>query len=247
MSKKQRAADDYLHHLYIHMNEIDQFVIYSGLSLKQVFDAINPQNLLLLKHDYKDGLFNMHTQLDYVPNEEIHTFVKKMDEKSQDLCWIDFKSEKFVNQLTPLEQAELLYIGHKREPVSTPFFVKLQNRYVYCYSGSNRSLKIYFRFLEDSERLVSSLLNKIVKEKVGNGGVWRRKAKEKIPSLDAHDLKAYRQYFKEGALLSLYKMEKLNLFGVEIRTLSDYDYPDEVWEDLKGILNGEYDELIEIK
>lgn len=247
MSKKQRAADDYLYHLYIHMNEVDQFVIFSGMSLKQFFDAVDPVNLLLLKHEYKDGLFNMHTQLDYIPTEELHSFIKKMDEKNHDLCWIDFISEKYVNQLTPIEQAELLYIGHKKEPVNTPFFVKLQNRYVYCYSGSNQSNKIYFRFLEDSEQLVSNVINNIVKEKVGNGGFWRRKAKDKIPSLDAHGLKAYRKFFKEGALLSLYKVEKLNLFGVEIRTLSDYDYPDEVWEDLKEILNGEYDELIEIK
>ena len=34
--------------------------------------------------------------------------------KIQDLCWIDFADEKYVNQLTPLEQAELLYLGIKK-------------------------------------------------------------------------------------------------------------------------------------
>ena len=37
-----------------------------------------------------------------------------------------------------------------------------------------------------------------------------------------------------------------NHFGVEIRTLSDYDYPDEVWNDLKIILKQEHDELIKL-
>ena len=48
-------------------------------------------------------------------------------------------------------------------------------------------------------------------------------------------------------ILSLYKMEKLNnCYGIEIRTLSDYDYPDEVWDDLDVILKQNYDELIKI-
>ncbi|NLY78897.1 MAG: hypothetical protein GX072_03015 [Lysinibacillus sp.] len=249
MAKKIRTIDDYLHHLYIHMNDVNHFVVFGGLSLKQFIGAIDPiKNILLLKHDYKDGLFNMHTQLDYISNDELQKFIKKMEDTNKDLCWVDFVDEKYLNQLTPMEQAELLYLGHKKEPVTTPFFVKLQNRYVYCSSADNKSVKIYFRFLEDSELLISSIINNIIKEKEAIGGFWRRKSKETIPTLDVSTLKTYRNHFKEGALLSLYKMEKPNHhFGIEIRTLYDYDYPDEVWDDLKEILNNECDELIQLK
>lgn len=249
MAKKTRNVDDYLHHLFIHMNDVNQFVIFSGFSLKQFFGAASPlKNILLLKHDYKDALFNMHTQLEYIPNDEFHNFIKKMEDTKQDLCWIDFADEKYVNLLTPMEQAELLYLGHKKEPVKSPFFVKLQNKYVYCSSSNDKSVKIYFRILEDSELLISSIINNIIKEKEGNGGFWRRKSKDTIPTIDVATLQTYRNHFKEGALISLYKMEKPdNHIGIEIRTLYDYDYPDEVWDDLKVILKNEYDELIKLK
>lgn len=248
MAKKHKTIDDYLYHLYIHMNDVDRFVIFSGLTLKQFIGSVNSiKNILLLKHHYDDGLFNMHTQLDYIPNDEIKNFVKKMEDSNRNICWVDFSDEKQINQLTPMELAELLYLGHKKEPVTSPFFVKLQNRYVYCSSADDQTTKIYFRYLEDFEMLISNLINQIIKENGGNGGFFRRKAKERIPEVDAAALRVYRNYFKEGALISVYKVEKPeNHFGVEIRTLSDYDYPDEVWNDLKIILKQDYDELIKL-
>lgn len=56
-----------------------------------------------------------------------------MDSK-KDLCWIDFCDERKLNLLTPQEQAELLYIGHKKEPIRSPFYHQLQNKYVYLSS-----------------------------------------------------------------------------------------------------------------
>lgn len=248
MAKKQKTAEDFIHHLYIHMNDVDHFVIFSGLSFKQFVSAVDPiPNLLLLKHSYEDGSFNMHTQFDFVSVEELSKFVKKMIDTVGDLCWIDFVNEKDVNQLTPIEQAELLYLSHKKEPIHSPFFSKLQNRYVFYSSENDKLTKIYFRFLNDSEFLVSNLFNQLIKEKEGNGSFWRRKTKNAIPAIDPTVLKAYRPFAKEGALLSIYKMDKPNnCYGIEIRTLSDYDYPDEVWDDLDEILKQNFDELIKI-
>ncbi|RHW34898.1 hypothetical protein D1B33_12675 [Lysinibacillus yapensis] len=248
MGKRQKTADDFIHHLYVHMNDVDHFVIYSGLTFKQFVSSVDPiPNLLLLKHNYDDGSFNMHTQFDFVSNDELANFAKKADDAGGDLCWIDFIHEKDLNQLMPTEQAELLYISHKREPIYSPFFSKLQNRYIYYSSENDKMTKIYFRYLNDSEYLVSNLFNRFIKEKEGNVGFWRRKSKDAIPALDPIILKAYRPFAKEGVLLSLYKLEKQNnSYGVELRTLSDYDYPDEVWDDLNAILKQSYDELIKI-
>ena len=163
MAKKQKTAEDFIHHLFIHMNDVDHFVIFSGLSLKQFISAVDPiKNLLLLKHHYEDGSFNMHTHFDFVPNENINQFVKKMDDSNGDLCWVDFGNEKDLNQLSPIEQAELLYISHKKEPIHSPFFSKLQNRYIYYSSENEKATKIYFRYLHDSEQLVSNLFNQLI-------------------------------------------------------------------------------------
>lgn len=248
MAKKPKAADDFIHHLYVHMSEVDQFVIFSGITLKQFFASIKPlPNLLLLKHRFEDGSFNMHTMLDFVTEQDIHNFVKVMDDIKDDLCWVDFVDEKNVNQLTPREQAELLYISHKREPINSPFFSKLQNRYVYYSSSNDKMTKIYFRNLDDCEILVSNFINNLIKSKVTNGSFWKRKTRKKTPFLNSESLKSYRSFAKDGALFSLYKMVKPeNHFGLEIRTLIDYDFPDEVWDDLDSILKRPYDELIQI-
>lgn len=82
--------------------------------------------------------------------------------------------------------------------------------------------------------------------KRGTGGFWRRKSKQSIPTINPMTLRACRQFVKEGALLSLFRMEKSSQYGIEIRTLSDYNYPDEVWVDLDDIIKQNYDELIQI-
>jgi hypothetical protein len=248
MARKMKAADDFIHHLYIHMNDVDHFVVYSGLNLKQFMSSIEPvKNVLLLKHSYDDGSFNMHTQLDFVSNDTISDFVKKETDSDKDLCWVDFNSERNVNLLTPFEQAELLYFRHKREPLASPFYSKLQNRYSYFSSRDDKMTKVYFRFIADSELLVSNFFNQLMKEREGGGvSFWRRKAKANTPIIDPSLLRAYRHYVKEGALLSLYKVEKSAQYGIEIRTLADYDFPDEVWDNLSEILSTNFDELIQI-
>ena len=78
MAKKMKSAEDFMHHLYIHMNDVEHFVVYSGLTLKQFMSSVEPvKNVLLLKHDYEDGSFNMHTQFDFVRSEEMPRFYKK--------------------------------------------------------------------------------------------------------------------------------------------------------------------------
>lgn len=246
MLKNSRTADDYLFHLFVHMNDNDHFVIFNGLSAKQLLQSIGtPSNLLLLKHQFEDGSFNIHTQFDFIEEEETALFEKALDSTTSDLCWVDFKDERYVNQLTPLEQAELLYFAHKKEPLSSPFFVKLQNRFLYYYTISNNETKIYFRFLEDCEIIVATLFNQLIKEKEATGSFWRRKAKGKSPTIDPNLLKSLRHLAKEGALVSLYKLDKPNAtYGMEIRLLSDLEFSEEVWENLEVILKQQFDEYI---
>ena len=248
MPKKMKSADDFMYHIYIHMNEIDRFVIFSGLTLPKFVSAVGPlQNLLLLKHNYEDGLFNMHTQLDFITSDGISQFVKKVGDTPKELCWVDFVDEKNVNQLTPMEQAELLYFSHKREPLRSPFSNKLQNNYVYFSSGVEKVTKIYFRNLHDFDILVSKVFNTYIHEKERASGFWRRKSKAAIPTVTAELVYMYRAFAKEGALFSLFKSEKTKEYAIEIRLLVDYSFVDEVWDDLSKILKIPCDETVYIR
>ncbi len=247
VAKKLKSAEDFMYHIYVHMNDVDKFVIFSGLKFSQFVAALEPlHHLLLLKHSYEDGSFNMHTQFDYIPKEAVAQFVKKATE-SKELCWIDFMDEKRLDQLTPMEQGELLYISHKKEPITSPFFNKLQNQFVYYSSDLEKMTKIYFRHLSDFDLLIANVLNSLIREKERSTGFWRRKVKSSIPSISPEFLRAYRSLTKDGALLSLCRIEKPKVaYGIEIRNLSKYPFPDEVWDDLNTILKNEHDELIYI-
>jgi hypothetical protein len=246
MVKKARDAEDYIHHIYIHMNESDQFVIYSGLSLEQFVQCAGPmQQLLLLKHQYEDGSFNMHTQLEFVPSEEIRSFLKVFVDAPSDLRWIDFADERKLNLLTPQEQAELLYIGHKKEAIRSPFYYQLQNRFVYLANEEENLTKIYFRELADSENLVVNVLNNYVKDNEKGSAFWRRKTKQSFPVMTSEQFKTLRSLLKEGVLLSLYKQEKpKSFYEVEARLLPDNVFPDEIWDELTSILEEKPEETI---
>jgi len=246
MVKKARDSEDFLHHIYIHMNEADQFVIFSGLTMQQFVHCAGPlQNLLLLKHEYEDSSFNMHTQLEFVPDEEVLSFSKEFMDKPTDLRWIDFADERRLNMLTPQEQAELLYIGHKKEPLRSPFYYQLDNRFVYLSNEEESMTKIYFRELNDSLQLVVNILNQVVKDKERGTAFWRRKQKEVYPELKMEQLGSFKPMLKEGVLLSLYKLEKANeSYDLEIRSLPDTVFPDEIWDELTALMKQAPDETI---
>ncbi|WP_397536368.1 hypothetical protein [Rummeliibacillus pycnus] len=248
LAKKMRAADDFLHHLYIHMNELNQFVIFSGLTFREFVSAVGPlQNILLLKNEYEDGSFNMHTRLEFVEEKGIPKFVKKAMDSKKDLCWIDFSDERKLNLLTPQEQAELLYIGHKKEPIRSPFYHQLQNKYVYLSSEEEKISKIYFRDLADAEKLVTQVFNIIIQEKERLTSFWRRKASNLKPLFTEEMMGNFHENIKDGVLFSMYKIEKPKLaYVIELRNISDEYFPDEIWDDLNVILKKKPDQVLEL-
>ncbi|WP_017380733.1 hypothetical protein [Paenisporosarcina sp. TG-14] len=246
MVKKVRDTEDFLHHIYIHMNEVGHFVLFSGITMYQFVQNAGPlQNLLLLKHEYKDSSFNIHTQLEFVPDEEVFSFTKEFMDNPTDLRWIDFTDERRLNMLSPQEQAELLYIGHKKESIRSPFYYQLQNRFVYLSNEDESMTKVYFRELDDSLQLVVNILNQVVRNKENRAPFWRRKQKERFPELTMAQFISHKPMLKEGVLLSLYKVEKTKVtYDLEIRFLPESVFPDEIWDELTTVIKQSPDKTI---
>lgn len=197
VAKKLKSADDFMYHIYVHMNDVDKFVIFSGLKFSQFVAALEPlHHLLLLKHSYEDGSFNMHTQFEYVLEEDVPRFVKNLLNQKNYVGLILWT--KRLDHLTPMEQGELLYISHKKEPITSAFFNKLQNRFVYYSSDLEKMTKIYFRHLSDSDLLVANVFNSLIREKERSTGFWRRKVKASIPAVSPDFLRSYRSFAKMG-------------------------------------------------
>ena len=151
----------------------------------------------------------MHTQLEFVPDEEVLSFTKEFMDNPTDLRWIDFADERRLNMLTPQEQAELLYIGHKKEPIRSPFYYQLQNRFVYLSNEEESMTKIYFRELNDSIHLVVNILNQVVRDKERGAPFWRRKQKEGYPELAVDQFISHKPLLKEGVLAFVIQTRKI--------------------------------------
>ncbi|ANU08878.1 hypothetical protein A1A1_11096 [Planococcus antarcticus DSM 14505] len=235
MVKKPLNTDAYIQHLYIYLNESDQFALFSGLTFAHFLDAMKlPKNLLLLKHPYEDASFNMHTHMEFATQEEFGQLRKARANKKSEFCWIDFKSEKQLNSLTPQEQAELLYIGHKKEPVKTPFYSTLQNEFVYLSSEEEETTKIYFRRLERLNELVGNYFTYLIRREENGQNFWRRKAKDLIPELPAEILQSLKKNYREGVLISLADPEKTkNTIELHIRPVEEISFLDEFWSDIE--------------
>ncbi|MFJ7972292.1 hypothetical protein [Psychrobacillus sp. NPDC096389] len=246
MAKKEKEIEEYITHLYVHVNEIEHFVLFSGISVQQFIRHFSDLSaLLLLKHRYEEASFNIHTQLEFVVNDEFNRFLKDFTERSTALCFLDFTDERKLNMLSPQEQAELLYIAHKKETLRLPFYHHLQNRFVYLTDESQEITKIYFRDTEDFNHLVASVFNQYINEKAKTTAFWRKKNNIILPELTTEKVETYADYYEDGVLMSLFKMGKTN-YGIEIRSLPENIFPDEVLGDLKLHLEKSADFIIEL-
>ncbi|MEI4770718.1 hypothetical protein WAX74_13910 [Psychrobacillus sp. FJAT-51614] len=245
MAKKEKEIEEYLTHLYVHVNEIEHFALFSGLSVQQFIKNFSDLSaLLLLKHQYEDASFNMHTQLEFVVKEQYNHFLKDYAERPSVLCLLDFSDERKLNMLSPQEQAELLYIAHKKEAFRLPFYHHLQNRFVYLSDEGQQITKIYFRDIEDINKLIASVFNQYIHEKMKSTAFWRKKNNVILPELSIEKVDAYADYYEDGVLMSLFKLDKTN-YGIEIRSLPENIFPDEVLGDLKDHLDKPADLLIQ--
>jgi hypothetical protein len=246
VAKKEKEIEEYLTHLYVHVNEIEHFALFSGLSVQQFIRYFSDlPALLLLKHRYEDTSFNIHTQLEFVVQDQYTRFLKDYVERPTELCILDFSDERKLNMLSPQEQAELLYIAHKKEAFRLPFYHHLQNRFVYLTDEGEQITKIYFRDIDDLYNLIASVFNQQISEKAKSTAFWRKKNNVVLPELFSEKVEAYADYYEDGVLMSLFKMDKAN-YGIEIRCLPENIFPDEVLGDLKHHLNKSADLLIQI-
>ncbi len=245
MAKKERDIDEYVTHLYVHVNELEHFTLFSGMKVQHFLRSTNLSSLLLLKHGYEDASFNIHTQFEFIIQSQFSHFLKEVVEHPSTLCFLDFTDERKLNKLTPQEQAELLYIAHKKEAFRTPFYYHLQNRFVYLTDEDQHITKIYFQDMGDMYDLISSFFNHQIQEKAKSTAFWRKKNNIILPELSAEKIIDLTDSFEDGVLMSLYKVNKTK-YELEIRSLPDNIFPDEVLEDLQHLLKKPADLLIEV-
>lgn len=157
-------------YIYIHLDPISKVVTTKGLnSMDFLHKAKNrPKNLLLLDTHFDLGELNEHLNLRMVTGvEEVERFFQRVRNRryEEEIKWIDFSDEKLLNTLTSLELSELLYLGHMKKSLYSPFFYKLQNNFV-SFEYSFSTMKTYYRDLSEFNDILSSKICRIIAQRI---------------------------------------------------------------------------------
>lgn len=218
--------------VYVHIDSTSNTIITKGLTIDDFSDNIVhfPQNLLLLDPSTPAGEFESHTGLKVIRGTEKiqHFFASQRNRNnSLDLKWIDFNDLTMLKELTPLEISELLYFGHMKTHLHSPFFYKLQNNFVY-FDLNYQLNRIYYRYLDEFYRSFANRLSKILSEKINKKkSLFQRKIP--VEKISVESLKNMRGLMQEGIIFSFEQVGLINdEYKIPIYIVEDY-----IWK-LKG-------------
>lgn len=220
--------------VYIQMNDEIQYVLSYGIEFAEFARAIPSvlENILLLKHQFDDADFNMHTLLEYVPLERMEKIIKDDVYGYGDFCWIDFEEEDALNELTQLEIAELLYLGHLKQHLRTPFYRKLENKFVYLAHDDGWFNKTYYRNFTDFYTMLGKVIAQKMSElKIGRSifGLGKRRP---YPVIERETMYSLTELMKEGVVISLeMATQNRNRIEIPLWTVGDFVNMDDMYEE----------------
>ena len=218
--------------VYVHIDTTSNAVLTKGLTSRDFSNGIVhfPKNLLLLDTSATAGEYESHTGLKVIRGtENIQQFFSSVRNRNRsgDLKWIDFSDLTMLKELTPLEISELLYFGHMKTHLHSPFFYKLQNNFVY-FDLNDQLGRIYYRYLDEFYRIFANKLSTILFEKINEKkSFFRRDIPVENISVDL--LKDMRNLMQEGIIFSFEQGGLVNdEYRIPIYVIEDY-----IWK-LKG-------------
>ncbi|MCD2255963.1 hypothetical protein ACNAN0_09885 [Agrilactobacillus fermenti] len=147
-------------YLYIHLETVTNMILSYGISMNDFVDAFKqvPEHLLLLSDVDENEMIDPHTGFNVISGrEDILRYL--LNPKISRKKWIDYKHTLYLDEITPFEVSELLYLGHAYTHLSSPFYYKLANQYVYL-ELPNEMTKVYYRHLEDFHRVLSNTITR---------------------------------------------------------------------------------------
>ena len=145
---------------YVKINEQTNMIYSIGLSFAEFIESVSykPQNVLLLKGNFINSSFNLHTRFEYVTSNHLPELYCDNVYNYGDFCWLDYEDYSCVESLSELEIAKLLYAAHKFKILENPFFLKLKNKYLYLTHDDEYNTRIYMQDLKDYKNVIIAKL-----------------------------------------------------------------------------------------
>lgn len=160
---------------YIKINKQENMIFSCGMPFEDFMRniSVQPDNILLMDGEYFGGEYHLETGFEYVEKKNLEDLINDNVYNYGDFCWMDYKSKNQIDNLTPRELSELLYLVHRHEPLESPFSSKLNNRYTYIAHDDYWWTRVYMKDINDYRNVIKG---KILKELKG-----RKRTIEDIP------------------------------------------------------------------
>lgn len=147
---------------YINANFEEKYFLYYGMEFNEFikYCPIEIENLLVTDGSYITNHFNRSWGLETAKGkEEIIELSKEDIYGLGNFHWLDYCNEESLNQCTPEEKAEVLYLSHFGRPLKTPFFDRINNQFVYLAHDDGWYCKLYCKEMNVFKEIIA---NKII-------------------------------------------------------------------------------------
>jgi hypothetical protein len=146
---------------YINANFKENYFLYYGMEFKE-FIKCSPIELenILLTDGISTNSFNRSWILETANGKEDILELSKEDIYGLgNFHWIDYNNEVDLNNCTPEEKAEVLYLSHFGKPLKTPFFNRINNNFAYLAHDDGWYCKLYCKDMLSFKDIIA---NKII-------------------------------------------------------------------------------------
>ncbi|GBD81772.1 putative uncharacterized protein [Tetragenococcus halophilus subsp. halophilus] len=196
--------------IYVHIDNISNAVLSQGFSTADFHQAIvhRPKNLLLLDPSNERGEYEAHTAMKTIRGKQaVDNYFQAVDKKRVvgTNKWIDFTDVMMLKELTPTEISELLYFGHMKTHLHSPFFYKLQNNFAYFELQDDLS-KVYYRYLDEFHQVLAQKITLLTSGTLNTRRSLFQKSKAVEP-LPLNIVKTLSDFMKEGLVFSFKQTE----------------------------------------
>lgn len=219
--------------LYIKMNRTEHHVLSHGITFSDLFNSVpNPiQSVLLLQHKFEDVSLHLRSYFHYIEEDKIKDLAEEDVSRYGEFSWVDFDNLEALDELEDQEIAELLFMHHMKHPLKSPFFQRMNNRFVYLAQDDGWFNKTYYRNLDDFYDVLALLIMKMVEKENKHKRMLFFKKTVNVEPIDKNTLQELSVLLCEGCAIDTEKVNASRAkFEIPIYSVGDYWNMDEMRE-----------------
>jgi len=220
--------------IYVHLNTAHQYTISYGIDFIEFVRSLPSElnHLLLLKHRFDGADFNMHSRFEYVDAEDINKLLKEDIAEYGDFCWMDFEDTYGLNELDGQEIAELLYLGHCKHHLHSPFYSKLNNHYAYLSQDDEWFNKTYYRHIPDFYYMLGCAISLKLGYFKSERSFFSLRKGTAFPPIPKEMIASFTDKMKEGMVISLSKtVQSRTKVEIPVWVVGDYINMDDMFDE----------------